>query len=285
MESADPDTLAASKGARVVTPSGMVLDGSLDRIEAPPLTDNSQDGDGDGVTNEVPTSLVDYFEFYLLNYFKAGNLLETATTLHGREVFQKIGCASCHRSDLWIEHDRRVADVTTVSDPRGIFNGLFASATPLISEIYDISGFPSLKRPLRNPFLVQNIFTDFKRHDLGPNFHERNYDGTMQTMFMTAPLWGVASTGPYGHDGRSINLEQVILRHGGEAQKSRDRYASLSEADSAAVLSLLNSLVLFPPDDTASNLDPGNRQDPHFPQLGHGSIKLTVLFNDPHDPE
>jgi hypothetical protein len=23
-------------------------------------------------------------------------------------------------------------------------------------------------------FVVRNIFTDFKRHDLGPNFHERN---------------------------------------------------------------------------------------------------------------
>ena len=47
----------------------------------------------------------------------------------------------------------------------------------------------------------------------------------------------------------------------------------------------LNSLVLFPPDDTASNLDPANRAASGFPQVGHGSIKLTVLFNDPTDPE
>jgi hypothetical protein len=43
--------------------------------------------------------------------------------------------------------------------------------------------------------------------------------------------------------------------------------------------------VLFPPDDTASTLDPGNRSDPAFPQKGHGSIKLGVLFNNPSDPE
>jgi hypothetical protein len=43
--------------------------------------------------------------------------------------------------------------------------------------------------------------------------------------------------------------------------------------------------VLFPPDDTASNLNPGNRNDPGFPQSGHGSIKLSVLFNYPRDPE
>ena len=47
----------------------------------------------------------------------------------------------------------------------------------------------------------------------------------------------------------------------------------------------LNSLVLFPPDDTASNLDPGDRAAQYFPQYGHGSIKLTELFNDPTDLE
>src|SRR5438552_14525082 len=33
--------------------------------------------------------------------------------------------------------------------------------------------------------------------------------------------------------------------------------------------------------DTASNLNPGDRKTTGFPQFGHGSIKLTVLFNDP----
>ena len=44
-------------------------------------------------------------------------------------------------------------------------------------------------------------------------------------------------------------------------------------------------LVLFPPDDTASNLDPGNPAAPGFPQVAHGSIKLGTLFNDPSDRE
>jgi len=43
--------------------------------------------------------------------------------------------------------------------------------------------------------------------------------------------------------------------------------------------------VLFPPDDTASNLNPGDPKTAGFPQYGHGSIKLSVLFNDPSDPE
>ena len=133
--------------------------------------------------------------------------------------------------------------------------------------------------------LVKNIFTDIKRHDLGPNFYERNYDGTVRTEFLTTPLWGVGSTAPYGHDGRSINLMEVIMRHGGEAQNAREEFAELTSRQQARLIAFLNSLVLFPPDDTASTLDPGNRNTPGFPQFGHGSIKLTVLFNNPNDPE
>jgi hypothetical protein len=80
-------------------------------------------------------------------------------------------------------------------------------------------------------------------------------------------------------------LHDVILRHGGEAQQSRDGYAALLPSAQEAIQKFLNSLILFPPDDTASNLDPGNRNAPGFPQFGHGSIKLGVLFDDPTDLE
>jgi hypothetical protein len=132
---------------------------------------------------------------------------------------------------------------------------------------------------------VHDIYTDLKRHDLGPNFYERNYDGSMRRLFMTTPLWGVGSTALYGHDGRSINLTEVILRHGGEALAARNAFARLDDEDQATILAFLNSLVLFPPDDTASNLNSGDRSTPGFPQFGHGSIRLPVLFNNWADPE
>ena len=107
----------------------------------------------------------------------------------------------------------------------------------------------------------------------------------MQTQFLTRPLWGVGTSGPYGHDGRSITLTDVILRHGGEALAARNAFAALKPYEINNLLTFLNSLVLFPPDDTASNLDPANPAKQDFPQFGHGSIKLTVLFNEPTDPE
>lgn len=336
MEAFDPDLANAVAGEKVVTPSGMVLDGSLDAIEAPPAISDSDDPDLDGVVNEVPTSLVDHMEFYLLNYFKPATYQQTRRTREGHRLFQRIQCTQCHKSDLVIEHDRRVADVETryvgralpsgpldtpinnedfgaESHLKGVsnfgeeelrlsrhtklirsrgretdissqFNNLFAMATPLISEVPN-SGSPPQQAPLNESFRVKNIFADFKRHDLGPNFWERNFDGTLTKEFLTEPLWGVGSTAPYGHDGRSINLREVILRHGGEAQESRDAFARLSGNQQSRVVEFLQSLVLFGPPDTPSNLNPGSPDTPNFPQEGHGSIDLSVLFNDSSDPE
>jgi hypothetical protein len=271
LQVADAELLAASRGSRITTPAGMVLDGRTDETEAPPA--------GAG---ELDRAVVDHLEFYLLNYFKPGTGERTFDTDQGRQLMDQIQCTTCHVANLTVDRDRRVADVETVFDPtRGRINRLFATATPLLSERTDRAGLPTLKTPLRGSFTVRNIFTDFKRHDLGPAFHEREYDGTIRRQFLTTPLWGVGSTSPYGHDGRSISLREVILRHGGEATSERNAFAALPRREQEQIIDFLNSLILFPPDDTASNLDPGDPTTPGFPQFGHGSIRLTVLFNNP----
>ena len=286
LQAVDPELAAAKAGGRMVTQSGMVLDGALDQLEGPPATRADEDPDGDGIANEVPRSLVDYLEFYLLNYFKPATYKITQSVTRGRALFDRIGCAGCHVADLTVARDRRVADVETVYDPeRGHFNNLFSTAIPRFKVVDDGTTHPALKSPRLESFPVRNIFSDFKRHDLGPNFYERNYDGSIRREFITTPLWGVGTTAPYGHDGRSINLTEVILRHGGEAQRTRDAFAGLSDVQQGHVLDFLNSLVLFPPDDTASNLNPGDRTTANFPQYGHGNIRLPALFNDPTDPE
>jgi Di-haem oxidoreductase, putative peroxidase len=270
----DPDLVAARSGP-VTTPAGMVLNGRLDTIEQPSADE------GDIGTVDQRAALVDYLEFYLLNYFKLGTGEESTTTKRGREIFSGIGCTTCHIPTLRLQRDRRVADVETVFDPaRGHFNRLFATARLLLANPSAIGQATVPKMPTFQPFVVENIFTDFKRHDLGSNFHERQYDGRVRTEFLTTPLWGVGRA-PYGHDGRSINLTEVILRHGGEAQAMRDAFATLPSRNRDAVIAFLNSLIIFPPDDTASNLDTGDRTAPGFPQYRHGSIRLTGLFNNP----
>ena len=273
----DPDLVAAQTG-RVVTPAGMVLDGRADKIEKAPA-----DEQGDIGTINQRTAMIDFMEFYLLNYFKPALGNVTTDVNSGFSIFQQIGCASCHVQNLTINRDRRVADVETRFDSTNgnPFNRMFATATPLLANPASIGQAGEAKIPAFGSFQVRNIFTDFKRHDLGPNFHERNYDGTIRREFLTTALWGVGATGPYGHDGRSGTLTDVILRHGGEAQTERDRFAGLSSTNRRLLLEFLNVLMLFGPDDTASNLDPKVPTTSGFPQFGHGSIRLTGLFNNP----
>jgi len=286
LQAVDPDLAAAADGGRVVTPSGLVLDGRLDRLSAPPALDASDDRDDDGVTNEIDVALVDHMEFYLLNYFKPATYQSTVITELGRRAMQQFGCTDCHRPSLVIASDRRVADVeTTYDSTRGIFNNLYATAVPLFREVADDAALPALREPVGARFVVENFYADLKRHDLGPNFWERNFDGSLRREFVTEPLWGVGTTGPYGHDGRSINLNEVILRHGGEALRARNLYASSNVALQMSVRAFLESLVIFPPDDTASNLNPGDRSAPNFPQRGHGNIRLPALFLDPTELE
>ncbi|HKS39303.1 MAG TPA: di-heme oxidoredictase family protein [Blastocatellia bacterium] len=303
LQAVDPDTTAAAAGATVTTPSGMVLNGSQDTIEKPPTDNPNADPDGDGVANEIPLSIVDFMEHYLLNYFAAGTYQPDITANDGRALFISIGCAQCHVPDLQINRDRRVASFETKYDPTNgnPFNHLFGTHTALFNVIQD-PPFPPLKKPKLQPFLVKDIYTDFKRHDLGPNFHEINYDGSVRTEFLTMALHGVGTTAPYGHDGRSQNLIEVILRHGKEAQDSRDKFIDLSLTLRNKVLTFLSSLVLFPPDDTASTLNGINPNcntidqtrcqaftppfgTVSFPQCGHGGFKLSALFNNPNDAE
>jgi hypothetical protein len=111
IDAVDPQLNAAASGGTFTTPSGMVLNGALDKIERPPAAFPGQDADGDGVLNELPTALVDHMEFYLLNYFKAGTTRQTTLTQQGLTTFNQIGCNRCHIQNLTITRDRRIADV------------------------------------------------------------------------------------------------------------------------------------------------------------------------------
>jgi hypothetical protein len=276
----DPDTPTA-----MISPAGFYYDPAADTFERPRTCDEFADPDEDGIANELDPSVVDYVEFYLLNYFKPGQHRTDHLSAKGLKVMRQIGCTSCHVEELRIYSDRRIADVETVFDAEnGIFNELFATAETRFTVIDDGEEYPQLL-PTGDSFVVRNFFSDLKRHDLGPAFHERDFDGELITEHVTEPLWGVGSSPPYGHDGRSISLDAVIRRHGGEALESREAYEALEGMRAMAVISMLQSLVLFPPDDTASNLNPGDPGDPDNIQLPsvHGSINLGALFQIPEE--
>ncbi len=131
---------------------------------------------------------------------------------HGRAIFEAIGCATCH--------------------------------APTLGS-------------------VRGLYSDLLLHDLGARFlsfgggygggSTRIVEGQSQsnkapsgsgeaapTEWRTTPLWGVADSPPYLHDGRAATLHDAIVLHGGEAEATTKRYMSLSFDDRQALLAFLH---------------------------------------------
>ena len=87
------------------------------------------------------------------------------------------------------------------------------------------------------------LYSDLLLHDLGPAYGPGIVDGqASMTDFRTAPLWGLAKTAPYMHDGRAFTIDDAVLAHGGEAQAIRDAFTQLSPSDHDALVAFLGSL-------------------------------------------
>ena len=229
-------------------------------------------------------------EFYLLNYFKPATYKQDQATRPRREPDESDRVRDAATSGTFpLEHDRRVADVQTVYDPEhAIFNNLFATATGLFNYHRRWHRPPAAEgRRSGEASWFGTFFSDLKRHDLGPNFHERNYNGTLQT--------GVpdhASVGSGEHRALRPRRPELELDGGDPPTRRRGGRGRATPSprsdgeDQARILAFLElAWSSSRPDDTASNLDAGDPRTPNFPQFGHGSIKLTVLFNDPSDKE
>ena len=129
----------AAAGGRVVTPAGMVLDGSLDthRGAAAPRDPSADPGRRRRRRTRSPTSLVDYLEFYLLNYFKPATGEPTQRHAGRTQLFEPHRLHELPRPE---PDDRarpprgRRRDGRSIPQ-RGIFNRLFATATPLLQAL------------------------------------------------------------------------------------------------------------------------------------------------------
>jgi CxxC motif-containing protein (DUF1111 family) len=58
----------------------------------------------------------------------------------------------------------------------------------------------------------------------------------------TPPLWGLADSGPYLHDGRAASVLEAIAQHGGEAEACLQRFLALETSERLAMLEFLTCL-------------------------------------------
>ena len=65
---------------------------------------------------------------------------------------------------------------------------------------------------------------------------------TSPSEWRTPPLWGVADSAPYLHDGRAATLAEAIKLHAGQAASSANRFAGLSNVQQEELIAFLNTL-------------------------------------------
>jgi CxxC motif-containing protein (DUF1111 family) len=130
--------------------------------------------------------------------------------LEGKGLFMSIGCADCHIAEM---------------------------------QTGELEGFPELSGQTIRPY------TDLLLHDMGEELSDDRADfAATGKEWRTAPLWGIGLIPAVNrhtnllHDGRARDLTEAILWHGGEAQVSRDAFASLSAEERATVVRFLESL-------------------------------------------
>lgn len=92
-------------------------------------------------------------------------------------------------------------------------------------------------------------YSDLLLHDLGPGLADGRPDFLASgSEWRTTPLWGLGLTetvlpySSYLHDGRARSIEEAILWHGGEGERSKEAFRNMSRRDRAALLAFLRSL-------------------------------------------
>jgi hypothetical protein len=109
--------------------------------------------------------------------------------------------------------------------------------------------YPRLPAATNTAPVTVPLLSDLRTHNMGSGLQDVGVQGADVTgieiappLFLTRPLWGVADTGPWLHDGRARTLKEAILFHsspGSEANPVVDAFKQLSEADQQAVVAFL----------------------------------------------
>jgi len=164
----------------------------------------------------------------------------------GEKLFGGMGCASCHRPFLPLK-SLAFADPGP-DDAAGTLRGAEVGE-PILLDLALTDWAKALPRNEAGEVLVP-LFGDLKRHLIADVQVDRLGNELLaqrfveRDEFMTAELWGVGSTAPYGHRGDLLSLAEVIEAHGGEGRAAREAWLAAGEEDQQAVIAFLRSLVL-----------------------------------------
>jgi CxxC motif-containing protein (DUF1111 family) len=150
----------------------------------------------------------------------ADNPREAQQVKAGAALFKSIGCATCHLPKLGevegIYSDLLLHDMSPSLGDTSLY-GVFAAQG---------AGPPAPAPPAEAP-------GDGRKSKVGAAVQE----------WRTPPLWGLADSAPYLHDGRAETIGDAIRLHGGQASASAQRFAQLSAQGHKQLEAFLLSLT------------------------------------------
>jgi cytochrome c551/c552 len=187
--------------------------------------------DGDGVSREIEEGSVTAVAVYLAMLEAPVILPPKSPALldrwaQGSALFDRIGCAGCHVRSLHLDDPVWREGSETTSGPPIVINLLGDGDAPRGTD-------------------EVMLFSDLKRHAMGEDLADRrgSPEGISKGAFLTRPLWGLAESAPYLHDGRAATIPEAILAHGGEGKAARDAFAALPTDDQRNLHVFLLSLA------------------------------------------
>lgn len=252
---------------------------------------SKDDPDRDGYCEEISEGDLDVAEWYLLNHPAPARGQITPEVRRGERLFRQAGCAACHVPDWHLragnptarDYTERYGGDRRFFELQVAYNDQTERLEGKLVYLADRVG--DLWVPRRQAYAVRGVYSDFKYHDVGEAFYQMQFDGTVVKLWRTSPLWGVGSTGPYGHDGASLSLDAVVRRHGGEALAARKAYTALGRNDRRNLLDFLESLVLYQTERIPCDIDGDGHIREHFVVAGRdtGTERLNPewLFRVP----
>ena len=138
---------------------------------------------------------------------------EAARAVAGKKHFKQIGCINCHTADL--------------AEAQGLYSDL------LLHEMGEGLGGGG-----------GGFYGEQPSEDT-----DSDGGSTSPSEWRTPPLWGLADSAPYLHDGRAATLAEAIKLHAGQAAASANHFAGLSDVQQEELIAFLNTLrapsVLF----------------------------------------
>ena len=129
---------------------------------------------------------------------------ESAAARRGEILFAAIGCVACHTPDL--------------GGVRGVYGDFLLHRLDRSEGGATTAATPN--SPAAPPMIADPLPDEWR----------------------TAPLWGVADSAPYLHDGSAPTFEVAIARHHGDAEPIYQAYNRLDAAESGDLIAFLGAL-------------------------------------------